>query len=465
MTARKTALKAAAALALVLAATHGAVAQAPATPAALVEEVSADSGARVHVALGKSRIVRLDRAFDEIVLARPETADVRVLTNRSFYVYGKQAGATNILLLNRAKQPVAVVDLEIGYDLEGMRGMIRSLLPGETIEAHGTPNGVILRGEVSSAPVAQQAQAIAERFVPGAVTNNLAVKGPQQVVMEVRFLEAQRSVGRELGLNTFARDGDFAIATGAQSGTDFIGDGLASGRTAFGALRYLDISGRSLIDIQIDALEEKGVVRTLAEPNLAALSGDTATFLAGGEFPIPVAATDNRITIEFKEFGVALGFTPTVLADGKINLKVSSEVSQLDNSNGIRVERIQIPSLVVRRAATTIELRNGQSMAMAGLIQNSYSNSRSQVPWAGDVPVLGTLFTSSRFARAETELVVIVTPRIVSAADAARLRAPNDSTSPPNDAEFFLGGLIERIEPVPAFPEAERRARRDRKSR
>lgn len=457
MISRKMALKAAASLALVLTATQGAVAQSPAASQEMVQEVTA-TGATVHVALGKSRVVRVDRPFDEIVLARPETADVRVLTNRSFYIYGKQAGATNILLLNRAKQPVAVVDLEVGFDLDGIRNMVSSMLPGEPIQAHGTPNGVILRGLVSDASVAQQAQAIAERFVPGAVTNGLSVKGPQQVVMEVRFLEAQRSVGRELGLNTFAADGDFAIATGAQSGTGFIGDGLASARTAFGALRYLDFSGDQLIDIQIDALEEKGVVRTLAEPNLAALSGDTATFLAGGEFPIPVGAENDRITIEFKEFGVALAFTPTVLADGKINLKVSSEVSQLDFNNAIRAERITIPALVVRRAATTIELKSGQSMAMAGLIQNTYSNNRSQVPWVGDVPVLGALFSSTRFARAETELVVIVTPRLITGTEGTRLRDPNDRSRAPTELELFMGGAME----MPALPPAEGGSRRER---
>jgi len=192
----------------------------------------------------------------------------------------------------------------------------------------------------------------------------------------------------------------------------------------------------------------------LAEPNLAALSGDTATFLAGGEFPIPVAAANNTITVEFKQFGVALAFTPTVLADGRINLRVSTEVSQLDQNNGVRVERIQIPSLIVRRSATTIELNDGQSMAMAGLIQSTYTNSRTQVPWAADVPVLGALFASTRFERNQTELVVVVTPRLSNAVNSqANLTAPFSSHAAPSDPSLFLGGVTEDPTPPPPVSE------------
>lgn len=429
--------------AIMLASAPAAIAQSGASQP-LVHEINTATGGRVSVPVGKSRVIRLDRAFAEVVLARPETADVRMLSPRSFYVYGREAGATNVLLLNRERQPIAMVDLDVGFDVDGIQNMVREMMPEETITVHGAPNGVILRGEVSDSVASAQAAAIAERFAPGAVTNSTTVRDPVQVMLEVRFLEAQRSVGRELGLNTFVNSGNYAIATGAQSGTAFIGDGLASGRTAFGAMRYLSV-GDNLIDIQLDALEERGVIHMLAEPNLTALSGDTATFLAGGEFPIPVAATDERITIEFKEFGVSLAFTPTVLSDGRINLEVATEVSQIDPSNSVRVERIQVPSLIVRRSSTTVELGNGQSMAMAGLIQSNYFNSRSQVPWAGDIPVLGALFASTRFQRAETELVVIVTPRLVGAVNQqSSFQSPFAAGALPNDPELFLGGVAER---------------------
>jgi len=424
------------------------MAHAQSASSSLVQDVRATTGGIVAVPLGKSRVIRVPVSFGQVVLARPATADVHVLSSRSFYVYGKAVGSTNVLLLDSHNQPVAIIDLEVGFDVDGLQSTITSMMPGQQIGVRAVPNGLILTGVATDSASAAQAMAIADRYAPGAVTNSMSVRGPQQVVLEVRFMEADRNVGRELGLNTFVNSGNFSIATGAQSGTSFIGDGLASGATAFGALRFLN-NGRSLIDIQLDALEQRGVVHMLAEPNLAALSGDTATFLAGGEFPIPVAAANNTITVEFKQFGVALAFSPTVLADGRINLRVSTEVSQLDENHGVRVERIQIPSLIVRRSATTIELNDGQSMAMAGLIQSTYSNSRSQVPWAADVPVLGALFASTRFERNQTELVVVVTPRLSTAVSTqAALTAPFSSHAVPNDPSLFLGGVSE----VPTAP-------------
>ncbi|MBS0383934.1 MAG: type II and III secretion system protein family protein [Proteobacteria bacterium] len=423
------------------------------TAHALVQDVHTTTGASVAVPLGKSRVIRLPVAFRQVVLARPATADVHVLSSRSFYVYGKAVGSTNVLLLDGHNQPVAMVDLEVGFDIDGIQSTVNTMLPGQQIGVRAVPNGVIMTGTANDAASAAQALAIADRYAPNAVTNAMSVRGPQQVVLEVRFLEADRNVGRELGLNTFIHSGNFSIATGVHTPGSFSNDGLASGRSAFGAMRFLN-DGRSLIDVQLDALEERGVVHMLAEPNLAALSGDTATFLAGGEFPIPVAAANNTITVEFKQFGVALAFTPTVLADGRINLRVSTEVSQLDENHGVRVERIQIPSLVVRRSATTIELNDGQSMAMAGLIQSNYTTNRTQVPWAADVPVLGALFASTRFERNQTELVVVVTPRLSSAVGSqSSLAAPFSSHAAPSDPELFLGGVTERPTAPPPVSE------------
>jgi pilus assembly protein CpaC len=400
---------------------------------------------RIGVAVGKSQIVRSERPFSEIVLPAPEMADVRVLTNRSFYIYGKKPGVTNVMLLDAGKQPVGMVDVDVGFDVEGLRTMYTQLMPAEKVEAYNTPTGVLLRGRVSSAVAAQEAVAIAERFAPNAVTNSMTVRGPQQVMLEVRFIEASRRVGRELGFDTLIEGGGdaFAILTG-QGLPGVLGDALSSGNIGFGSIGYESMSPSQRIQVELDALEESGVVRTLARPNLAALSGDTASFLAGGEFPIPVAEDNNRVTIEFKEFGVGLSFTPTVLSSGQINLKVQSEVSQLDPNFTIRTERIEIPGLQVRRAGTTLELRDGQSFAMAGLLQSTYTNSKKQVPWAGDVPVLGALFRSARFERGETELVVIVTPRLVDPDARPALSDPLSRRAAPNDFELFGLGRLEK---------------------
>jgi pilus assembly protein CpaC len=404
---------------------------------------------RVDVAVGKAEIVRVDTPFTQLILPATETADVQVLTDRSFYIYGKKAGATNVLLLNAKKQPVATIDVDVGFDARGIAAQIARMLPNETIEVTNTPNGVILRGTVSDAVAAQEAAAIAERYAPGAVTNSMAVRAPQQVILEVRFVEASRRLGRELGVDTDYFDGSTESLTG-RGRIGFAKDAINGNDPAFGTLVVRNISSGKIIQVELDALERSGVIRTLAKPNLAALSGDTASFLAGGEFPIPVAEENDRITIAFKQFGVGLSFTPTVLRNGRMNLKVESEVSQIDPTFSIRTDRIQIPGLQVRRAGTTLDLSNGQSFAMAGLLQSNYTNVKNQLPWVGDIPVLGTLFRSTSFERGETELVVIVTPRLVDPNARPELRDPLSDTTPPTDAELFLGGVLEN--PTKAAP-------------
>lgn len=203
---------------------------------------------------------------------------------------------------------------------------------------------------------------------------------------------------------------------------------------------FTNVGGEN-IDIRLRALEEKGIIRTLAEPNLVSLSGDTASFLAGGEFPIPVSSRDNEVTVEFKKFGVSLDFTPTVLGDGLVNLRVRPEVSALDRGNGIRASNIDIPGISVRRADTTVELHDGQAFAIAGLLQNNYTNDVRQTPWIGNVPVLGSLFSSKRYQRNETELIIIVTPRLVQPfSHPEGVASPLDAVSEPTEAEFFLLG-------------------------
>jgi len=276
---------------------------------------------------------------------------------------------------------------------------------------------------------------IAKQFGPD-VINSVGVTQPQQVLLEVRFVEASRQASRELGINWNI----IGKTVTASLGTP----GLLSNTTPFGTI-MATLLGRGVeADVLIKALEDRGVARRLAEPNLVALSGDTASFLAGGEFPFPIMGTQSQVTIEFKKFGVGLAFTPTVLSSGLINLKIEPEVSQLDPSNTFSVGGVQIPSLIVRRASTTVELRDGQSFAIAGLLQANSTTNQQQLPWLADVPILGLLFRSAQYQKNETDLAIIVTPRIVRPARPIDMvRTPLDSSLPANDADFFLNGQPE----------------------
>ncbi len=389
----------------------------------------------ISVPVAKSSVMRTNTGFASIVVSHPDIADVSPMTDHTFYLQGKSIGATNLLLYNKQRRLVDIVEVRVGHDIDSLQRDLALVLPGEKIKAHAAAFGIYLSGSASSAPAASRARELAERYAPEAVTNGIAIAGKQQVLLEVRFVEASRTAIKELGLGSLIQKaGKFSFSTSAT----LIG-GLASNTS--GAVRT-NFDGTS-VDGFINALEEKGVVRTLAQPNLIALSGDTASFLAGGEFPFPVANRDDNISIEFRQFGIGLAFTPTVLTGGVINLKVIPEVSQLDQRNAIRIKGVEIPSLTVRRADTTVELRDGQSFAIAGLYQSAYTNMARQTPWVGDIPILGSLFRSSRFQRNETELVILITPHLVAPVDDIEtLTTPLAKTREPNDAELFLQGKV-----------------------
>jgi len=408
-----------------------------------------------HVPLNKSQILRLDTPFSDLLVGNSEVADVLALTNRSIYVLGKSAGSTNLTIYGPGKQLIAVIDIVVGYDAEGLKAKLYELMPSETIEVRSVNNAIALSGNVSSAAKLSQAVAIAEAFAPERVNNFLSVVGSQQVMLQVRFAEIARSTAKALsfGTNVLFDNGDasFNVATGSGvTGLSEIADPFLSS--------ILSVStGNWDFDFLLDALEEKGVVKTLAEPTLMALSGDTASFLAGGEFPIPVAQSSSSssvggvsvltpvITIEFKEFGVSLAFTPTVLGDGLINLAVNPEVSAIDTSpeRAITQQGFNIPALTTRRASTTVELRDGESFMIAGLLQNDFRDQIRAFPWLGDLPILGALFRSTAYQRQETELVIIVTPRLVKPARANELAAPTDRFLAPSEQDLFLFGRTE----------------------
>ena len=381
-------------------------------------------------------VLRSDARFAEVRVADSEVADVVVLTDKSFHVMGKKSGRTNVMLYDERATLLDIIDVRVGHDLEGLKTALVEAFPLERVGVKSMAGGVYLSGDVSSTAVSERVYKIAQAFAPDAVTNGLGVRDSHQVMLEVRFVEATRDVVKDLGLGLLVQEaGSFAVQAG--SGTLFSGVPVLNGvaQEAIGSVN---------LDARIQALEEEGVVRTLAEPNLVAMTGETASFLAGGEFPIPVPADLGQIAIEFRQFGVGLAFTPTVLDGGVINLRVAPEVSQIDPANGVRIQGVDVPALRVRRANTVVELRNDQSFAIAGLLQNNASDSKSQVPWLGDIPVIGSLFRSARYNRSETELVIIVTPRLVQpVADVRDLRTPLDGLRDPSESEIFLQGQLE----------------------
>ncbi|MGY3234476.1 pilus assembly protein CpaC [Bradyrhizobium sp. USDA 4448] len=438
---------------------------------------------RVRVTLNKSRTFRVDTAFSTIVAGSPDIVDVKSLSDHLMYIQGKKTGSTNIILFDSTMKQIGVLDVEVTVNVGNLQQNIQSSTGASGIRVSVAEGQVVLGGVAADAVVAERAMAIAKGSVPegGVVVNAMSVAAPQQVMLEVRFLEVVRNAGRDLGVNLYA-----ANANGTNVGNTGLGGVAAAGRTPIGgvngavgspptgSLPLLGTIGTLVgtaggvaptpfgslltsivrtpnggsVDLLISALEKKGLARSLAEPNLTTLSGDSARFLAGGEFPVPIPNTTTNgfptVTIEYKKFGVELGFVPTVLSRGVINLRVEPSVSELDFANAVTIQGTQVPALTVRNARTTVELRDGQSFAIAGLLQTKNAQDVSQLPWIGSVPVLGALFSSKSYQQQETDLVIIVTPRLVApAAPGQQLASPLDSRLPSNDVDFFLNGQME----------------------
>lgn len=413
--------------------------------AAVAAPLIAVPGEAVAVAQGKSQLIHVARPFAKVLIGNQEVADVLPMNSDTLYVLGKKPGATNLTLYDKQSRLVSVIDLIVGADVAGLRTQIAALLPGEPIGVRGAGDSVVIEGVVSNAIVAERAARIAETFAPLKVVNFMSLGSPQQVLLEVRFSEMRRSTVKELGFRslTVSNNGRFSSASGEDDVFDDAGipRSLNSFATFFGSF---GIGGLN-INVALDALEQKGLINTLAQPNLIALSGETASFLAGGEFPVPIASAAGTngvptITVAFKEFGVSLAFTPTVLANGVISLVVAPEVSSIDPNASIRLNNIVIPGLRTRRARTTLEMRDGESFAIAGLIGADFANSVRQVPLLGSIPILGALFRSTRFDRNETELVITVTPHIVRPVTPSALAMPTDRVRAPGETEQLLFG-------------------------
>jgi len=433
-----------------------------AQPAVTVEILTPGHAGEFIVPLNKSQILRLNVPYTDLSIGNPKIADVLPITTKQIYVLGKEVGLTNLLVYGEEGALLAVLDLVVTYDVEGLKQRLFELLPNEKIGVRAVGSSVVLTGTVSKGKKISHVLAIAERFAPKQIVNMLTLKGSQQVMLAVRFAEVKRTAAKELGFNLAGRFGDiFNISTGRIGASTSALSALNGEEVLVDPLKFVTTLFTPISDFAFlfDALEKKGAVKTLAEPNLMALSGETASFLAGGEFPIPVledieGGGQASITVEFKEFGVSLAFTPTVLENGRISLVVVPEVSTLDPdpASSITIGGAVIPSLVTRRASTTIELGDGQSFVIAGLLENNYANSIDQFPWLGDLPILGALFRSTRFLRSETELMIMVTPYLVKPAKAGTVIGPADLYKPPSDVDLFLFGEIDA--PGSGMPQA-----------
>lgn len=405
----------------------------------------------IGVVVGKTEDVRIDAPFTEVTVGDPEVADVTPLTDQSLSILGKKIGITRVSIYGEDKRQLGIFDVEVSYDVTRLAAELGRLTRGSIRVS--TANGrIMLSGSSADAATLDKAVVIARQFAPD-VINMVQVLQPQQVMLEVRFVEATRQAGRALGIqwnsfgqNTLANIGNRVPARQLPVPADaIVSAGVLGTSTApFGFLFGMMNKAGLTVDVAINALEEKGLIRALAQPNLIALSGDTASFLAGGEYPILVPQALGMVTIDYKKYGVGLAFTPTVLQDGLINLKIEPEVSELDQSHPVTIAGYTIPPLIVRRASTTVELRDGQSFALAGLLQNKSTTAQEQLPWIGDVPVLGALFRSASYQKNETDLAIIVTPRLVRPTRPGDiLRTPLDNTLPANDGDFFLMGKAE----------------------
>ena len=428
------------------------MAEADASPRAI--RISNDSMVgNTTVVKGKSETFRISVPFTEIVVADPETADVNPLTDRTLYVLGRTLGTTNVTLFDERKRLVAVIDIEVTHDLTGLRQALKSAIPNSTLKVRSVNGRVLIDGQVPSAPAAEKAMAIARDFAGDDVTNSLSIASLQQVNLEVRMIEVARSAGKELGFNwNLVNNGNgFAQGSGviadaseasAKTGLLAVAGGL-SGVLPFATVVANILDNGTSPDLLISALESRNLARRLAEPNLTALSGEQANFQAGGEVPVQTCQgtlAQRDCSVTYKDFGVKLDFTPTVLDDGLINLLIAPEVSEIDPTISVDGN----PGFVTRRAKTSVELRDGQSFAIAGLLQSLNAKTASQVPWAGDVPIIGTLFRSSAFQKKESDLVIIVTPRLVRPVGTRQqLQTPLDSMAPSNEPEFFLLGQQE----------------------
>lgn len=406
-------------------------------------------GSTLEVPMNRAVVVESDEPFAELSIANPGIADISTLSDRTIYVLGKSPGLTTLTLLDGSGQLIANVNVKVAADITEFKERLRQILPTERIEVRTANDGIVLSGTVSSAQRLQRALDLAERYAPDRVSNLMGVGGVQQVMLKVRFAEMQRTVSKSLS-SSLGISGGNGMGVTAGTGTlnnqlslsNSLAGNIPEANENVGAVLFGFNAGSVQVNLLLEALEQKGVVRTLAEPNLSALSGQEATFLAGGEYPIPVAQQDGIFSVEYKAFGIELKFIPRVIDSDVINLELEAAVSAIDTSNSVVLNGFEIDAFTRRETTTTVEMRDGESFAIAGLIEDQFLDNAAQMPWIGDVPVLGTLFRSADYQRSQTELVIIITAHLVTPTRGEALALPTDRVKPPSESDLFLFGRV-----------------------
>ena len=451
-------------LAVCAGATGARAGEPPAVPGASsgagLQVIGSDSNSRfVQLGIGKSVVIDLPRDIKDVLVAEPKFANAVVRSTRRAYLIGVAVGQTNIYFFDAEGKQIAGFDVAVTRDLNGVRAMMQKLLPHSDVRVDGVGDGVMLSGSVANATESQQAFDLAGRLVGSndKVVNNLTIRGRDQVMLKVTVAEVQRDVIKQLGidLNASLSYGSSVLNFNNSNPFTALGQSLVEGNAAVGSFKGVTATLR--------AMERAGVIRTLAEPNLTAISGESASFLAGGEFPIPSGYTCDpntkicQLGISFKKFGVGLNFTPVVLSEGRISLKVMTEVSELSSENSITLVQgtstQNIPAIKTRRAETTVEIPSGGALALAGMIQEQTKHQISGLPGLMDLPVLGTLFKSRDYVNRQTELMVIVTPYIARAVAVKDLSRPDDGFADSSDPSAILLGRINRIYGAPGRPD------------
>ncbi len=453
----------------------------------------------IELPLNKTRVIALDESPRRISVGNEEVADIMMMRANQLYLVARSMGSTNVVLWDRQDRVIGSFNVQVTYDLENLKRKLHELLPEEDVRVHASHGAVVLSGEVSSAPKMQMALDLARGLVGstdgkdggGTVLNMMQVGGAQQVLLEVKVAEISRTFIRELGVKFGLLNADGNLTFGAISGQGhvitqpFTGAGAAippgTGIVAPGELitnELLDprvfnvenkalvgsfLDGTTLFNFVIDAAQDEGLAKVLAEPTLTTLTGEEATFLAGGEFPLPVPGDNGSVAIDYKEFGVGLRFLPVVLDSGTISLDVDISVSELSSSNSVVVSvpnstsNFFVPSLTKRRARSTVELASGQTIGVAGLINENLRERVNKFPGLGDIPVLGALFRSQEYVKGQSELVIFITPRFAKPIDQKMVRLPTDSFVEPSSAEFYLLGRLQGSSSEPENPPDERK--------
>ncbi len=430
--------------------------------ASLAPAHAADGSRFLRMGLNKSVAIRLPVAAKDVLVGNPAIVDAVVRTRTTAYLFAKANGQTNIFFFDDAGRQILNLDIEVAVDTKALKQLLDRTLPDNQIKIDTVADSIILRGVAASAGEAQQATNLTARFlgaggVDGSakVVSAMTIAAREQVTLRVRIAEVQRDVLKQLGVDYNAAFSSGSFAAGMLTGNPFSLNGALAGAATLPRNPISGLGGSSAvgtrltygnsIDAFIQAMEQDGLLRTLAEPTLTAISGESAKFLAGGEFPIPVAVDNNTISVEFKEFGVALGYSPVVLSSGRISLKINTEVSELTPQNGISVQGITLPGLTTRKAETTIELPSGGSMIMAGLIRDQTRQQIAGIPGAKDLPVLGQLFRSRDFQKNTSELTVMVTPFIVKPVNERELTNPAETLAVATDRQTILFGRLNKM--------------------